>query len=312
MANLVLFDNLLLLTTTLVHYHHQVEAAVVLQHGRRHTRLQVRHHRRHQRRQLAFRAPAHITTLKGVAGVGFGNSHFPEIPAIQDLLAQVIRQVTGLAHRRLVTRLVYLDKDIGQAVFSTIAAGTGLGLQVVFHFVIGNAHPVAHLALLHPTGKHLVADLLPRLLVGHTFFRQLAFELGHGHAIAAGDIGQGFVQLVIADAHAHFVRHLQLDGFSNQLFQYPLLQHLAWWQAGTLGTQPAHNGVHPGFQLGLQDDIVVDNGDHPVQQLAFSLYRQRHGHHGHGQQQGQSVAYSRLHSHLLVCAFRVVSQARPG
>ena len=146
-----------------------------------------------------------------------------------------------------------------------------LSLEIVFHFPVGNAYPVTYAALLHPAGQHFIADLLTGLLIGHPFFRQLAFEFGQGHTVAAGNIGQGFVQLVVADAHAHLVGHLQLQGFLNQLVQYPLLKQFPGRQTSALRTQATDNGIDTGVQLTLEDHLVIHDRNHTVQQFSFGL-----------------------------------------
>ncbi len=103
----------------------------------------------------------------------------------------------------------------------------------------------------------------------------MRFKLGQGHTIAFGNIRHGLVQLVIADAHAGTIRQLHLDGLGNQLLQHPLLKHLPWWQPGTLGFEATGNGVHSGFQLTLQNDVVLHDGNYLVQQFALCLHRQR-------------------------------------
>lgn len=69
MPYLVLLNDLLLATAALIQHHNQVETAVVFKHHGGRAHFELGHHRCHQRRKLAFGTPAHITALKGVAGV---------------------------------------------------------------------------------------------------------------------------------------------------------------------------------------------------------------------------------------------------
>ena len=114
----------------------------------------------------------------------------------------------GSADLVLVIEIVHLNENMGKLILCIATALTLHCRKVVLNFPIRNPHAIANLALLYPAGNHLVANLLTGLAIGDAFLDQLLLELGQRHIVALGDGCQGFIELVVADAHSGPVRHL--------------------------------------------------------------------------------------------------------
>ena len=139
--------------------------------------------------------------------------------------------------------------------------------QEVFHFLWRNLNALIDVAALYPLQYHLPSYLLAHLDVGLALCFELLAKLVEIHPVLPGNPLQGIIELGIADTHAHSRAFLNLDTLKNQAVQGFSDQLVFRWQFYAPGFEALVYGGQSLAQLAGHNHIVIDDGNHLVQDL---------------------------------------------
>src|SRR5690554_7338315 len=154
----------------------------------------------------------------------------------------------------------------GQAIVRRGLITPHLRIQEVAYFLITDLDAFGHTSLTYPVDDYFPANLLPGLAIADAVPLQRSTELLEGNAVALGQLLHGLVQRGIIDLDTGPLTHLQLNAFQDQPVHYLLADLFGRWQlAAAALTELGADAVDPFLHLTGHDDIVVDDGHHPVQ-----------------------------------------------
>ena len=106
------------------------------------------------------------------------------------------------------------------------------------------------------------------LLVVDALSRERRRQLVEGNLVAAGDLLQRAVQLLVGDRQADPLGVLRLNFLQYQPIEHLLLEHALRGQLDLLFLQPLGDRIHLRVQFALQHQAVVDDGGNAVEQFA--------------------------------------------
>ena len=150
---------------------------------------------------------------------GVGDGQFTEVSAVARLFNDGIRLLLSCGNfiRGRVFR--QRDQDVAQV---KLGAGIVLVANLFcqrFDFLRQHGDTATHFIVTHFRNQHLFADLATVGVVVDAFIGQTAAHLIHGHVVLFGDVGDGLIELVVRDLHAHLLPQLQYDLVHDQSFE---------------------------------------------------------------------------------------------
>src|SRR5690606_38378361 len=217
-------------------------------------------------RQLCCLAPTQLTALQGMLTAGPTDSQAGEVGTFLQLAVDLFGHL-GLTACLLVARgFRHGQYYHGQAIVRRGLITTHLAIQEVAYFLITDLDALGNPALADPVDDRFPADLLAGVTVADAVSLQGGTERLEGNAAALGQLLQGLIQGSIIDLDAGPFTHLQLNAFQDQPVHYLLADLFGRWQlAAAALTELGADAVDPFLHLTVHDDIVVDDGHHPVQ-----------------------------------------------
>lgn len=142
-----------------------------------------------------------------------------------------------------------------------------LVLQEGVDLGIGNDDGGIHRALAQAVRPDLVHQRLAVAVPGDAGFLDFSAQLRHADLVAAGDRGDGLIDLSVSDADAEPIGFMTLHAFHDQALQHLVLQGLVVGHLDAAGLQFAGDAQGSVTQFAQGDHVLVDHGGDAVDEL---------------------------------------------
>jgi hypothetical protein len=136
-----------------------------------------------------------------------------------------------------------------------------------FHFLRQHGDATTHFVVTHFRNQHLFTDLVTVGVVVDAVIGQTAAHLIHGHVVLFGDVGDGLIELIVRDLHAHFLAHLQNDLVHDQTFEDLMTQGRVIRQLLTGLASIELNRLHQAIDVAFKHDAIIDDSRYFIDNL---------------------------------------------
>ena len=136
-----------------------------------------------------------------------------------------------------------------------------------FNFLRQNGDATTDFVVTYFRNQHLFTNLITVGAVVDTVIGQTAAHLIHGHVVLFGDVGDGLVELIVRDLHAHFLAHLQDNLVHDQTLKDLMTQGGVIRQLlpGLAGVQ--FYRLHQAIDVAFKNNAIIDDSRYFIDNL---------------------------------------------